>query len=426
MVDPFFGSLITAGAGASGSLLNGLFSNKQTKDTNALNYKIAQETNANQMAIARENNAAQLAAMRENNEFNAQQALKMFNLENEYNSPAHQKQLLLQAGLNPATMYANGASQGLSDASTPQASSSGITPSMPNLVSPRMDVPPSVTSALFSNIDSLAGAISKVASAKMSDAQRNKLNITLDAELQKILGEADAAKASASWNQLQTELERLYGAAGRDSKVRETLANVSKLYADAALASYRGQTESVNKKLAEAEERLRSSNAKILEAQSPWLIQQAEESVNLIREQQKSERAKQSADYAAANASNASAKYTDEQRQQLEKMWKDNYHIRHMQAEELRTKVELLQRTLDAQVNYYRQQNILTDEQINMAKEEASRRAKENSAFWFTYVFDKLERTAKAAAAFVPLSGSSSGNTYSPLWSNSVSVSGDY
>lgn len=412
--------LITGGLGAAGSLVDGLFRNKQTKDTNQMNYKIAQETNANQMAMARENNAAQLSAMRENNEFNAAQALKMFNLENEYNSPEHQKQLLLAAGLNPATMYANGSSQSVADASTPSAGSSGITPSMPSLVTPHMETPPSVTSTLFANVDSLSRALSNVASSRLTDAQRNKLNVTLDAELQKVLGEADAAKANASWQNLQTNLEKLYGSSQRSTKVRETIANTSKLFADAALASYRGETEKANKLLVEAEAQLKKSNSKLVEQQTPFLVKQAEETVGLIKEQQQSEKSRQSANYASANASNASARYTQEQYEQLKGMWKDNYRIRHMQAEELGSKVELLQKTLDAQVSYYVNQNILTAEQIEQAKEAASRMHKENSAFWFTYVFDKLERAAKAGAAYMPMRGSA--DSYTPLWSNSTTT----
>lgn len=410
--------LVIAGAISGGtSLLDSLFRRSDTKRTNAANLQIARETNANSMQIARENNQAQLNALRENNAFNRDMALEMFNLENEYNTPAHQKQLLLEAGLNPATMYQNGASQAVSDASTPSAASSGISSSMPNLVTPHMETPPSVTSALFANVGQFAEALSKISSSKLNDAQRNKLSATLDAELQNLLADKANKDANTAWTKLQTTLEQIYGSSQRNAELHKTIQDVYKTYNEAMLASSRNETEKAQKLLTEAETALRKSNNQVLQQQLPYLVQQAEESVKLIQQQQKTEQSKQSANYAAASASTASAKYTDEQREQLEKMWKDNLHIRHMQAEELSSKVELLQRTLDAQVNYLLNQGIISQAQVQQAFAEASMHEKENSAYWFTYVFDKLERTTKAAAAFKPFGSAGDVNTYTPLWS---------
>ena len=92
-INPLVGSAIVSGAG---SLLGGLFglggSNKAakaqlqaTRETNAMNYRIAQENNA----------------------FNE----KMWNAQNAYNTPAEQKKRFEQAGLNPNLMM-DGSSTG--------------------------------------------------------------------------------------------------------------------------------------------------------------------------------------------------------------------------------------------------------------------------------------------------------------------------
>lgn len=393
-------SIITGGGSMLSSLFGGISQNKATKDTNANNYKIAQETNAQQMNIARENNAAQLAALRENNAFNAAQALKMFNLENEYNSPTNQKRLLLEAGLNPATMYANGASQATASGSPATSGSSGISPSMPTLTTPRMETPPSVLGTMFSNLSTITNAISNVSRSKLNDSERNKLNVTLDAELQKILSQADSEKANAAWTKLNTRLEQLYGAAGRDSKVRETISSVARNYSEAMLAASKGDTEKAQKLLTDAEISLKKTNARILEAQSPWLVQEAQESVNLIKEKQNTEKSQQTANYGSAAASRAQADLTAEEKRQLSDFYDQNKRIKEMNAQQLEKNVQLLKDTYQEQVEYYMIHNIFTLEQIRKFKNEADILYHDNVTYWHRYMLDRMHASNPIGSAF--------------------------
>ena len=81
---------ISAGAGLVGSIISGWQQRKAQKEANKVNLQ-----------IMRENNAAQLAAMRENNQFQTEQAIKMFQMENDYNSPYNALIRARKAGLNP-------------------------------------------------------------------------------------------------------------------------------------------------------------------------------------------------------------------------------------------------------------------------------------------------------------------------------------
>lgn len=103
-INPLVGSAIINGAG---SLLGGLFGKsgsdkaakaqlQATRETNAMNYRIAQENNA----------------------FNE----KMWNAQNAYNTPAEQKKRFEQAGLNPNLMMDGGSAGNATTAVTADSS----------------------------------------------------------------------------------------------------------------------------------------------------------------------------------------------------------------------------------------------------------------------------------------------------------------
>ena len=91
-----------------GSLLGGLGSS-------AMNNKAVQDTNKANMEIAK----YQAQWQQQENEKAYQRSLKMWNLQNEYNSPTQQMARIRAAGLNPNLVYGNGVT-GNSAGSTPQ------------------------------------------------------------------------------------------------------------------------------------------------------------------------------------------------------------------------------------------------------------------------------------------------------------------
>lgn len=91
-----------------GSLLGGVGSS-------AMNNKAVQDTNKANMEISK----YQAQWQQQENEKSYQRSLKMWNLQNEYNSPTQQMARIRAAGLNPNLVYGNGVT-GNSAGSTPQ------------------------------------------------------------------------------------------------------------------------------------------------------------------------------------------------------------------------------------------------------------------------------------------------------------------
>lgn len=109
IIDPFFGSLITAGAGLFSGIFGSIFGSSSSNKNAQLAYESQRETNAVNMQMVRETNATNAsnvdrtnAANRELAEKQNQWNIEQWNRENEYNSPAHQVELYKAAGLNPA------------------------------------------------------------------------------------------------------------------------------------------------------------------------------------------------------------------------------------------------------------------------------------------------------------------------------------
>lgn len=79
---PLVAPLIAGGVGLAGSLIGSLFGHKSNKDNNQANMELAK--------------------------YSFDRNLEMWNLQNEYNTPANQRSRIVAAGLNPALLYGNG------------------------------------------------------------------------------------------------------------------------------------------------------------------------------------------------------------------------------------------------------------------------------------------------------------------------------
>lgn len=185
-MDPLIGGALISGAS---SLISGLFG---TSSQNA-NIDKQIEAQAAENQKTREYNL-ELAKMQ--NQWN----LDQWNRENEYNSPAHQRELLAEGELNPDLIYGNGAS-GLTAASSPEMTS-GVpaTPQDFSALGQKRTLGDATQQSLR---DSLLGAqleltraqADKVKSETEGQNLTNKNILALDsAELDKRLAEADLTK----------------------------------------------------------------------------------------------------------------------------------------------------------------------------------------------------------------------------------------
>lgn len=160
------------------SALNGYLNYQSTKQANAANLQAVRETNQTNKDIAAANNEWSLNAMREQNAFNAQQAIDVFNMENEYNTPAMQMQRLRNAGINPAIALGGSATSvaNSGDASTPTAA--GLpTPVTPQIVSPHFQPVTPFTGGFIQ-------ALGDFAKMSVDEANSKKIRTMLTTELE--------------------------------------------------------------------------------------------------------------------------------------------------------------------------------------------------------------------------------------------------
>lgn len=157
----------------AGSLLGGLFSSggshyaarkqlQAVRETNAMNYQIAQQNNA----------------------FNE----RMWNQQNEYNSPANQRARLEQAGLNPYLML-DGGSAGVAE-SAPTADQSGT------------QVAPDIGNTIASGYQNLGSSISSAASQIAQMSYNSQLQ---DASVRKANAEANNTDLQNQYDSLRND-----------------------------------------------------------------------------------------------------------------------------------------------------------------------------------------------------------------------------
>lgn len=298
---PFPWDAVATGASGLFGLFGASENRKSVEATNRMNLRIARETNQAQADLAAMNNEAQLQMMRENNQWSADQALKMFDLENQYNSPGAQAGRLLDAGFNPAVAMGNGAmASSTGNIATPSAAGATFSPTMPNFVTPTMQAPPSVLLGAVDAIAGLAGAANQFAQAGKTNKEAKRVNDQIDAEIKSLLATANNQDASASYTKTKNLIEGEW-------LPKRFEAEVSSMFSQCYLSYLKGETEKADAQFKKFEAKLSELKGKRYEDETPIILQQARETVKLIQEMQVSERTEQQRNLASARASDAEA-----------------------------------------------------------------------------------------------------------------------
>lgn len=268
------------------SLYNGIANRNAAKKANEQNIALARETNALNHQMMQENNQFQLNAMREQNQFNRDSAIEMFNLENEYNNPLAQIDRLRKAGINPAVALGGSATSIVNsgDANTPSASGSGVSSSLPSLVTPQVSVVPPVSKGYMDALKTFADvALSKSQKVK-TDSEKSRIDKLVDGELRHLLSSAAYSEALTKYQNLQSQLDAQFAPYERDAKIREIGAHIKQLFADASLASLKGETEKSMKLYYEAEKAVKDIQARTLREKLPFELAQLRANIRLINE----------------------------------------------------------------------------------------------------------------------------------------------
>lgn len=363
--------------------------------------KSVQQANAAQLQIARENNSAQERMLMMNNAFNRQQAIDMFNMENAYNSPAHQKQLMLEAGFNPATMYQNGAQVARSDASTPQAASSGITPTMPNI-----QPVPSTIGAMFGNFETLSRVASNLANAGLNKAQSERISTLLGAEFDKLVADTQNAELDNEWNNFKFSLDKLNLGRKQEQEIQELVSKVFKNYAE-------GGASHALVALHEMETRLSESKFLMNEEQRPVLLENLKKLGHVYEAQVETERSVQSRNYASAALTREQTSQLKDMHDDIVKLKKDESTISSAEKQfRLRTLGSRIRAFVKGNENSLDLQSAQIDKvykDLDYVQELIERADKENKTYYYKLASDELNRVmttiqgnASVAAKFIP------------------------
>lgn len=171
---PFKSSALAAGAIAgAGSLISGLWSSHGSRDAARYQLQAQRETNQTNRDIAEQNN-----------KFNE----RMWNLQNEYNTPEMQRARLEAAGLNPYLMM-DGGSAGIAE-SAPTADTSGT------------QVAPDIGSTIAGGYQAMGNSISAAASQIAQMTYQNDLQ---QANVNKTNAEAKNADLQNQYDMLRNQ-----------------------------------------------------------------------------------------------------------------------------------------------------------------------------------------------------------------------------
>lgn len=390
-----------------GSVVGAISGAKSARDAqreaNETNIMLARENNALQYKMAQENNWLQQALLRENNQFNRQQAIDMFMMENYYNSPVQQMERLRKAGLNPAVMMegAGGSATGNADGSTPSAASAGITPQLPSLTTPHVEPLPTMATGFLSALQQLSQIKLTNAQAKKSGAEINRIETLLDQEFANLQADTDLKKSQQHYNETLNEIQRVFGKSKAFADIRES-------YSRYTLNMLKGDTEKAQKALLEIEKEFKDTQNKQLIEQAPFLLANIQKTGQLIDEQKNTEKSKQSANYASAEQSKAAAEehragaglkrketeIREIDRRMLEAQEGDIIFARKLaNARDFRELGEMVV-TFEHRLEQLKKQNLISDEVYKEAVNKAEMARKENNFWYWNQYLNFLESTS--------------------------------
>lgn len=381
--------------GVSG-LLGSYLQNKSVKSTNKTNLQIARETNQSQAEIADKYNEAQMQMMRENNQWSSDQAVRMFNLENDYNAPSSQAARLLDAGFSPAVALGNGAmASSIGNAATPSAAGSTFSPEIPHFVTPTMEAPPSVLLGAVDAIGSLAGAANQYAQAGKTNKEAKRVNDQIDAEVKNLLAQAKNADANAAYQDVINKINS-------DWLPKKFEGEIASLFSQTYLNYLKGDTEQAEASFKRFESRLSELHGKRFEAETPLVLKQAQEAISLLQEKQKTERSLQSSNYASASHNRAMARLTNEQASQLEDLHDTNIRTANILAGKEALDFKYLDAVSEYRVNLLRYDSDISAKKLDVLEQELKKAKKENNLYYWRFFFERLDKTAQDVGYVAP------------------------
>lgn len=283
-VDPMTAAAIVGGIA---SLASSLFGHSQNKQMNQQNIQMQRETNHMNYMMNQENNA-----------FNAAQAVRMFNLENEYNDPKNQMARLKAAGINPF-VAAGG-------------SNIGQVEGRADTIPAQQPIPFQAPQYKFDQgIDfatptaQLASAIASIAKAKKDVGDNDRSNAQLDLLLDNLRADVDLKNEQILQAQFDNAMNFKYGDERTKYQVENLKAQWAKANQDMTESEARTWLTQTQAMISEIERKTKDEE---LKAVLPYLGPMAKQKYENLKKEGRVLDAQAAAGFGAANASNTQAR----------------------------------------------------------------------------------------------------------------------
>lgn len=360
--DPF--AALSAGIGATaqtvGDIIN-YVSNERANDANLLNTQLTNETN---IKIARDNNAMQERLAREARDWQSNEALTnylrqqdLMRLQADLNSPLAYIKSLRQAGMNPALAY-KGSSEVASGGtpSTPTASGSGVTPSMPNLATAH--VQPFHMASPMEAFAQFAQGMLSMSHARVSDQELEKLRASFSDEMAILHNNRAMSDNEALLNTLFAGQERDLGVQRLKVELAKDTAVISNLQKEGDLIAARAALTRMQEKSEDSLRQLRGVQAR-------QVRQEADNYLRVLNAQFQNWASERARNYASAQESRENADFTYEQRYQLEQMRDYNIHLKENASYLSDLEYRKASETINSEIQYIKEHfSNLSDSEI--------------------------------------------------------------
>lgn len=280
-------------ASIGSSLIGGIAGNKSVKSQNQANLQIAEANNQTQRDIAQQNNQTQIDMMRENNQFSRDMAIEMFNMENQYNSPVEQVKRLQEAGINPAVYFGSGSgtSAGISDASTPSAAGSTISPNMPAMVNPHMEAAPPVISGVMDSLSQLVNMSLAMQQAKKAGAETKTLEALLDPTVKKMIKDIENIEVQTNHQRFMNEMDYLYESNERNYRLKNLIKDLALKGTQITTLASQGKLAEAQSLLADVERAFTNSRNTELKTRMPYIVPTLQAQIDVYKAQEEEARA---------------------------------------------------------------------------------------------------------------------------------------
>ena len=351
---------------------------------NATNMSIANANNQTAVNIARENNALQRELLKLQQQYESAEAERA----RLWNSPVNQVRLMREAGINPATAIAGGSGSMGTSSAMAHAPSSGVSPSMPTLTTPRMEAfrlaSPSAAMA------DIGAAIASLESANKTSKEAELAEKSMNDVLRRI-------KADADTSEVARDIELIYGSQKANMQVSVMKADLAVKTEQALNLAKEGKFIDAKTILTRTEERVTQMDYHLKKSQNAILQNDLSTYFTTLNARIDNMRSQTASNYALSRLNNERASQLTEMHSDIVQMQKWLTDIKGSEARIAFNDAELAFRTFDNHLNYLQShyQNMSMTEVANCkrAQELLELARKENNMYYFHEAVNIVDKT---------------------------------